>query len=228
MGNVAACELSECIRAWMVGFHSEVASIVRRSNEWLDRAIKEDEKFGVNPDLHRVTLYQARALGEWMETGSNEELMWNRAHVHEESAWRYVPSPWSNKEILQNGLDDFMAFACQSGKQSDTIEAAIATYERRTGRNEISLKKSLKPRDFGYARCLHLARRQFDPGDLFEAGRKMLQAHLEEKWLGGGQFIRAATWLMIVYCDDSSLSPLRKILCAYDNMPSVHRPDWLA
>ena len=56
----------------------------------------------------------------------------------------------------------------------------------------------------------------------------MLQANLEEAWLGGGQFLRAATWLKIVYRHyDKSLTPLEVVLKAYDNMPNVPRPDFV-
>ena len=86
----------------------------------------------------------------------------------------------------------------------------------------------LKPREFGYALCLHRARSQFEEEELFEAGRRMLQANLEETWIGAGQNMRAATWLKIVYWHhDESLTPLQVILKAYDNMPNVIRPDFV-
>lgn len=226
MGNVAASELSECIRAWLVGFHSEVAPIVRRSNDWLNRAIEEGEKFGINPDLHRVTLYQAKAIAKWMESGRDDESAWNQARLYEESAWRHESRPWTEKEILQDGLNDFMAFACLGGIQESAVEAGIVMYERWKGAKEISLKKALKPCDFGYVKCLHLARQQFEAEDLLRAGRKMLQAHLEEKWLGAGQYTRAATWLKIVYSDNAGLSPLETVLAAYEDMPGITRPDF--
>lgn len=104
-----------------------------------------------------------------------------------------------------------------------------AQARRRFGLNRpISLKKVLKPREFGYALCLHRARGQFDEEELFEAGRRMLQANLEETWIGAGQNMRAATWLKIVYWHrDESLTPLQVILKAYDNMPNVIRPDFV-
>ena len=44
----------------------------------------------------------------------------------------------------------------------------------------------LKPREFGYALCLHRARGQFDEHELFEAGPECCRTNLEEVWLGGG------------------------------------------
>jgi hypothetical protein len=228
MGNVAASELAECIRAWLVGFSTELMPVVHRSNEWLSRAIYEDEKFGVNHDLHRATLHQARALGEWMESGRNSEEQWNQARLYEEAAWQNASHPWSTKDVLQDGLNDYMAFSCEGGHRDECAEAGIAVFERWTGIKEISPKKLLKPREFGYALCLHLARQKFDKEDLLKAGRKMLQANLEEKWLGSGQYRRAATWLKVVHghCGEVA-SPLQTIIKAYDDMPNVVRPEFL-
>lgn len=56
----------------------------------------------------------------------------------------------------------------------------------------------------------------------------MLRANLQENWLGRGQYIRAATWLKIVYWHhDQSLTPLQTVLSAYDNMPDVPQPDFI-
>lgn len=71
-----------------------------------------------------------------------------------------------------------MAFAYQGGEHDDGFEAGIDMYERWIGEKPLSLKKVLKPREFGYALCLHRVRGQFDEGELVVAGRRMLQANL--------------------------------------------------
>lgn len=230
MGNVAAGQVGTIISAWLVGLHNEISPIVHRSNEWLDRAINGDEKLGADPNTHRTTLHWARALGGWLEDGWNHEGHWDSARVFEEARWRYAQRPWPTNEVIKSGLDDYMAFAYQGGEHDDGFEAGIDMYERWTGKKEVSLSSSLKPRDFGYALCLHrTARQQFDEDDLFKAGRKMLQVNLQENWLGGGQNIRAATWLKIVYWHhDESLTPLQTVLKAYENMPKVSRPDFVS
>lgn len=229
MGNIAQHELADVISAWLVGLHIEIAPIIPRSLQWLDKAIEEDEEFGGDPNAHRTTLHWAKALGGWLDTGWNDEGEWDSARVYEEARWRYEKRPWPTNEIVKCGLDDYMAFAYQGGEHNEGFEAGVDMYERWTGKSEVSLSKMLKPRDFGYALCLHrTARQQFDEDDLFKAGRKMLQANLQEIWLGGGQFIRAATWLKIVYWHhDEALTPLQTILKAYDNMPKVARPDFI-
>lgn len=229
MGNIATHELGDVISAWLVGLHEDVVPVISRSLEWIDRAIADDEKFGVDPNEHRTRLHWAKALGGWLRDGWNLEGEWDMARVFEEARWRYEQRPWSTHEIVKSGLDDYMAFAYQGGEYDEGFEAGIEMYERWTGKTEVSLSKALKPRDFGYALCLHrTARQSFDEKDLFKAGCKMLKANLQDNWLGGGQFIRAATWLKIVYWhNDKTLTPLQTILKAYDNMPEVPRPDFV-
>ena len=232
MGNVAAAELGDVIRSWLIGFHREVAPIVPRSLQWLDKAIadEEDQWFGVDPNTHRTTLHWAKAIGLWLNVEGNHEGEWDLARTYEEARWRYEKRPWPTHEIVKWGLDDYMAFAYLGGQHAEGFEAGIEMYERWTGKSEVSLSKPLKPRDFGYALCLHqTARQAFDEEDLFKAGRKVLQAHLQQTWLGGGQAIRAATWLNIVYgLHDPNLTPLQVVLKAYENMPDVPRPDFVS
>jgi hypothetical protein len=228
MGNVAACEIETVIAAWLVGLDQEINPVIHRSNEWLDRAIKEDEKLGPDPNTHRTTLHWARAIGGWLEDGVNDEGEWDAARAYEEARWRYEKRPWPTNEIIKSGLDDYMAFAYQGGEHDDGFQAGVEMYERWTGKSgQVSLSKVLKPRELGYALCRHrTCQQEFDEEDLLKAGRKMLQANLQEAWLGGGQMIRAATWLKIVYWHhDETLTPLQTILKAYDDMPKVLKPD---
>lgn len=229
MGNVAASEIGTVIKAWLVGLDHEIQSLITRSLQWIDKAIGIDEEFGPDINAHRATLHWAKALGEWMDTSWDSEGEWDLARVYEEARWRYEQRPWSAHEVVKSGLDDYMAFAYQGGEHDDGFEAGIEMYQRWMGKTEVSLSKALKPRDFGYALCLHrTATQQFDEDDLLKAGRKMLQANLQETWLGGGQYIRAATWLKIVHWHyDQTLTPLQTILKAYDDMPKVPRPDFL-
>jgi hypothetical protein len=228
MGNIAQYHLGDAISYRLIGLHAEIEPIIHRSNLWLDKAINGDEKFGGNHNFHRTLLHWARAIGTWLEDAANDEGHWDQARVYEEAAWRFEGRPWPRNEIIKSGLDDYMAFAYQGGEHDDGFEAGIDMYEHWVGEKPLSLKKVLKPREFGYALCLHRARNQFDEDELFEAGRKMLRANLEETWLGGGQNLRAATWLKIVYWHhDQTLTPLQVILKAYDNMPNVSRPDFV-
>lgn len=229
MGNVGANQIETVIHAWLVGLHAEIAPVIPRSLQWIDKAINEDEKFGFDQNQYRTTLHWAKAIGGWLADGWNYEGEWDAARVYEEARWRNEKRPWPMNEIIKFGLDDYMAFAYLGGQHNDGFEAGIEMYERWTGKKEVALSKTLKPREFGYALCLHQsARQQFDEDDLFKAGRKILKTNLEQTWLGGGQFIRAATWLKIVYeINNFSLTPLQIILSAYANTPSVIRPDFV-
>lgn len=227
MGNVAASELQMVINGWLVGVHDEVAPVVPRCIDWLNRAIETDEKFGPNQDLHRATLHWAKGIADWMDTGW-ESGIWEGARVYEEAAWRYEKRPWPMNEIVRYGLDDYMAFAYQAGddENPEGYENAIQMYEHWLDKTPPSLSKVLKPREFAYALCLQKVARRYDEDELFQAGRRMLRANLESHWFGAGQYVRGATWLKIVYWNrDRSLTPLETILKAYDDMPNVKRLD---
>ncbi|WP_280808582.1 hypothetical protein [Variovorax boronicumulans] len=248
---MAVLNLETAISGWLVGLHLEFHPGISRWLGWLDQGIEggEENRLGTIPSWHRKTLYWAKAIGGWMHDGTNDQASWKAAQdaslEHMQIGFtkvlgpdkfdfelqRFVPQemtglPYSSKMILSDGLlDDFMAFSFQA----EEYEAGIQEYEKHLAPSIPSLKKTLKPRELAYALCLERAgRTHFDKDDLLGAGRKMLQSNLQENWLGGGQYIRAATWLKIVYLhNDESLTPLQTILRAYDSMPKVVRPDFL-
>lgn len=251
MGNIADSHLEQVIKCWLLWLETEIAPVLPRTLQWLDKAIEggEEERFGSDPNVHRRILHWAKAIGRWMHNRENDEATWKVAQdaqaqymrtgftkvlgqdKFDYKLQRFVPQeakglPFSTRRLLTDGmLDNFMAFSFQAGQ----YEAGIEEYERHLAPKIPSLKKTLQPRQFAYALCLQkLGRAQFDNNDLLDAGRRMLQANLQDPWLRYGDYIRAATWLKIVYWHhDPTLSPLKVVLRAYDNMPDVPRPYYL-
>ena len=251
MGNFAKGFLSVVIECWLLWLETEIAPVLPRALQWLDKAIegKEENWFGPSPCSHRRTLHWAKALGHWMNGNGNDQASWKVAQDAESEHMRtgftkvlgqdkfdyklqrFVPQevkglPFSSGKLMTDGiLDDFMAFSFQAGQ----YEAAAEEYERHLKPKIPSLKKTLQPRGFAYALCLQkLGRAQFEENDLLDAGRRMLQAKLQDLWIKGGQYTRAATWLKIVYWHhDPTMTPLKVILKAYDDMPDVPRPYFL-
>ncbi|USI73478.1 hypothetical protein [Sphingomonas morindae] len=237
MGNHACHSIEGVISAWLVGLHAEIAPVLPRSLDWIDKALANGEvnRFGPDPNGHSTTLHWAKAIGHWMLTGEDDSYEWDLTRCFEEARWRFPERPWPTNEIVRDGLDDYMAFTVgagphakyEYGPESEIYMAGIDMYERWTGKSgPIKLGGTLKPREFGYALCRHYTCVQnFDEDELFAAGRKMLRANLQETWLGGGQYMLAATWLKIVYHQlRGEADPLRCILHAYDDMPDVSRP----
>lgn len=230
MGNVACGDLDNFILASLLGLHNEVAPIISSRIQWIETAIVNDEDFGVNRNAHRVKMHFAKAIGEWLLDGKNNCEAWNNARIYEEAKWSWEGGPWSMREIVKDGLADYMAFSYQGGEYNKGYEAGIETYRRCTGKDgPVSLLKMLRPHEFAYALCLQNAKVfEFDEHDLLNAGCRMLQANLQENWLGAGQIMRAAMWLKIVYWHrDKELTPLQTILKAYENMPDVKKPNFL-
>lgn len=223
-GNFAASELDVVVRLWLVGMSKEIAPVLPRALEWLDKAIADDEAswFGRTPDFHRMTLHWAKALGLWMRDGTNAADVWNKARLFDLAALQTGNVCATNK-IPTMWLDDHMAFCYQA----EQYGLGIAEYEKYHGSKIFSLKKIRTPKELGYALCLHKARGQFERAELLTAGRKILHAKLQDTWLGYGQYTRAATWLKIVYeFHEPALTPLQTVLRAYDDMPDVPRPEF--
>ena len=236
MGNFGISDIGTVINAWFVGYHEEMAPLLPRALKWIEMALERDERFG-GYESYRTDLYWAKALGSWMLEDDNDEGSWYRARIFEEARWRDPERPWPMREVVRSGLDDYLAFCVASGLEEEGFEAGIETYERWTGKNDVELSGTLKPREFGLALCLYATRRRnFEEDQLYQAGRRMLQANLQGEWLGGGQYIRAATWLYIVHKfhvfldeppEDPPLTPRQVILKAYEDMPDVPKPDFV-
>ena len=223
MGNIAAAELENIIRGWLVGITDEFVPVIPRFLGWLDRRILDDEQFGPHREFHRLTMHWARALGLWMRDNVNDTSAWNSARIHAKASMD--PVVGTKHQMGTLALDDYLAFCYQSEQDRAGIEA----YEKYYPNKPISLNKVLTPREFGYALCSQRSGQLWDEDALLEAGRKMLRANLVETWLGAGQYIRAATWLKIVYWHrDPSLTPVKTVLKAYDEMPNVSKPAFVA
>lgn len=241
IGNIGVSQISRVIHAWMVGLQREVAPAFSKALAWIDRALENGEvnRFGADPNTHQVTLHWAKALGTWMLTGDDDWAEWDLTRCFEEARWRFPQRPWPTNEIVHGGgLDDYMAFTVgaaphakvEFGPENEIYMAGIEMYERWTGRTgPIKLSGTPKPRDVGYALCRYNSCTQsFEKDELLLAARKMLRENLQEKWLGSGQYIRAATWLKIVHHQlGGVMDPLDCLLRAYDDMPDVARPDFV-
>ncbi len=229
IGNYAYFELGDVVNAWLAGLSEEIRPVISRSVDWLDQAIERGEVMGESANFHSCKLHWTRAIGHWMLNGTNADADWDAARRYELGYWDDDPS--SAAWTIQHCLDDYMAFALQARKYQEGID----TYERLVGAKKQSLKKIIKPRDYAYAACLNQTQPQFDGAEMFAAGRRMLQASMEDPWLARGQSLRGAMWLKIVYWDkdvmagrEPSLTPLQTVLKAYENMPDVEVPDFVS
>lgn len=230
MGNVAISQVAVVVKAWLVGLHEEVATILPKVLPWLDQAIASGEDFGGDLNAHQSYLCQARALGGWLLDGSNSADMWQQALTAQRASWLTDGGVWPDATIRQWGLNDAMAYALQAGSAHAGAETAVELYQRHTGQQTPPRLKTLRrPRDWAYALALHtLDQQDYEPQDLLAAGRRMLALNLQENWLGEGQLLRGAMWLKLVYAlQQPALTPLQTILRAYDNMPDVPWPDFM-
>ena len=222
MGNVATHLLQDVIAASLVGLHDGIKPLCTRVLKWMDEATKSRDSFGKSDSFYRERLSSGKALVKWIDDGSEWLEAWDDARKWHEVA-THEGDVYTQNEIVAEALDDLMSEYFQSHNYSGGVQA----FENCHGAKKISLQKRLKPREFAYALCLNQINNQFSPDELLDAGRKMLSGNLAS-WLGSGQYTQSAIWLKIVYWHhDKSLSPLQTILKAYDDMPSIKRPEFI-
>lgn len=226
MGNVAIGKIEDCVFAVLVGRYDAVRPMVLQAMEWIDLAVSRDEKLGNNIHLYRSRLFHARAIASWLTDAQVSEQDWDDARVSLEAAWSNGDRVWTRHEIVTGGpLDDYMAYSFLAGP--DHWEAGMEMYEHWMGSEvKTSLSGSISPKQFAYALLREVTGREGASTEkLIAAGRAMLRRNLQENWLGAGQSIRAAMWLMIIHrISSSELSPEQVLLRAYDDMPDVVPP----
>jgi hypothetical protein len=244
IGNFGKGGVTVYIEQSIVGYANEAFSLLQRANQRIDQGLASNERFG-GVDQHRFNLHKARALGTWLEGSEfgRDELVnhhWNEARRFMEADWR--GAALTRQEIIRDGLDDYMAMSVLGGVFEDykhgkeSFEAGIDMYEHWISNPKVSLKKTLQPRELGYALCRHYLNNEFDRDEILQAGRAMLAAKLSQPqpycdgWLENGQSLRAAMWLMLIYWypafhnGEELPAPVDVLLKAYDDMPGVTRP----
>lgn len=221
MGNRAIKNVDAVISLWLCGLAQEIEPIFTNTLAWLDYAIESGETTG--PSLfHRAKLCEAKAICEWLTKSEKSPSLWTDAMIH------YM-SKMAEKGPSQRGLGTRYVEEClPSCVFAGNYENGIAEFEKYCGAKTLSLKKTLRPREFAYALCLHRLRGEFGDEELFEAGKRMLRAYVDEEWLCNGEYIVAATWIKLVQSLKSSdWSPMQTLLSVYDVMGEP-LPDFFA
>jgi hypothetical protein len=224
VGNIACSDFIFLINAWLAGLETELTPIVPRALEWLNFALEHNEEMGESINFHRRNLLWVKGVGSWMKDGTSDLSIWKEACAVDAELLA-EKNVWQKGNVATDRLNEYMAFAYQAERFGE----AISEYEKYHGAKKPSLSGVLSPRKLGYAHCLQALHACFDPQDLLKAGQRLLDDKLEDDWLGRGEQVRAVTWLKIIYWHHNpSLTPLQTILKAYDHMPNVPRPWWVA
>lgn len=222
MGSVGLSQLELTIGAWIVGLEKETALLVPRALEWINGAIEGGEVFGESPDYHMQNLCWGKAIALWMLDDSTEVQAWEQARQHHAAAAEEslalinedtARAIFSKTHFTTYRLDDYLAL-CIGAQQ---YELGVEEFEKYHGPAPLKASQIKKPREFGYLSCMQILGREYDVKSVFRAGRQVLRAHLDSDWLSKGQFIRAATWLKVVYSSSGEqLTPLQTLLKAHD------------
>lgn len=216
MGNYALTMLSEIISGYFVHLKEEVECYLSTVHEWLDFAIERKDPFGEGDDLifYHAELFKGKALTIWMTENLNAADYWQKSF----ELWKDfdgLNNIYAKSKFKTDFLDDFLQLCVQCGQ----YQVGIDRFEHYHGKKEISIKKKMTPREYGYVLCRNYLEPKYSQQELVEAGEKMLTKYMEEPWLRMGLYSYAAIWLKIVYWDNQKVStPYETILKAYECM----------
>lgn len=218
-GNVGRNTLEMVVPALLVAGMSAMGPVLATCERLLDEQLAVGAGTGSEAAFNQSRYWHGKALCRWLRDSDPAVATWQQASA--QHALALAPEVYGLRDVATKGLDEQMAYCVLA----HDYQGGIAHFERHHGPKALSVKKALKPREFAYLWCRHRLAPQFSDQEVHDAGRRMLRANLQGSWLGYGQAVRAATWLMIVHwCNDPSLAPLDALLLAYDDMPDVARP----
>lgn len=219
MGNYAIHLLDNIISGYLVNLKKEVEIYLPTVHQWLDFAIEKNEAFGEGNDLifHHARLFRSKALAVWMSENLNAADYWQKSF----ELWKDfdgLNNIYAKSKFKTDFLDDFLQLCVQCSQ----YQVGIDRFEHYHGKKEISIKKKMTPREYGYVLCRNYLEPKYSQEELVEAGEQMLTKYMEEPWLRMGLYSYAAIWLKIVYWDNKKVStPYETILRAYDSMPNI-------
>lgn len=233
VGNFGIGNISDFLYASFFGYSEQAAPLLPLGNERIDRGLEGDEPewfLGV-PRYHYL---RARGLGRWLANNEQDQCSFNEARRFQEEHWR--TASLTRQEVVDDELDEYLPLCVLGGVKEDSkcgqmpFEAGIDLYEYYIKKEQPSLKKVLKPREFGYLLCRHYLNNEFDRSEVLEAGRRMLAKNLANAWFDRGQYIRAAIWLMIIHWypalhfGEALPTPVRALLQGWEDMPGIQKP----
>jgi hypothetical protein len=222
MGSFAAGDIMWFVDCAVLGMWGRVCHLVLRRIEWLTQALEQNELLGQSRHFHRCELLKALGIYRWLHGADSAIDTWRQA-LDEHEAALFEPGNYGTTQTTY-GLDDYMVLSLLA----DQPARGVAIYERlRPDKPPLPLRSLRAPRDWGWWACRRRLGEVLDQTALRAAGRRVLRLNLDDPWLGRGQAIRAAMWLMAIYwLDERSLTPVQTLLRAYDDLPKVQRPDF--
>lgn len=220
IGNFALNMLNTIISGYLVRLKDEVDIYLPTVHEWLDLAIERKEQLGEGDDLifHHAKLFKGKAAALWMTDDINAHEYWEKAR----QLWSSFDDPartfYAKTKLKTEFLDDYLQLCVQSGRYQEGVDR----FEKYHGKKEVSIKRKMTAREYGYLLCLNALEPRYSQQELVEAGQKMLTKYMEEPWLRMGLFNQAATWLKIVYWDNQdTTTAYDTVLKAYDCTPNI-------
>ncbi|CAN5875341.1 hypothetical protein BH11PSE3_BH11PSE3_37400 [soil metagenome] len=218
--------------AYMVGLADRVRPRIESLMAWMESQPEPDPRDFPDPtwsSWQYVTYQWRQTLGlcKWLSRGDRAETLFCSAV---DAAWqdweRSVPTPkqaeFARKD-LRLGLDERLATAL-----AGNVPALGVKFYETSGLKWPSGRYG-PPRGFGDWACRHLAAGGVRDADFVTRGAAMLAKALPARSAWCGSPTASVLWLKVIYFDSGVVrTPEQAIFKAYDALPDVARPDFLA
>jgi hypothetical protein len=224
--------MNSMIDAYLVGLANDVRPTLETIIAWMENQPEPDRLVfssdGDNWDAWWSALYEWRqtlGLCKWLSRGdpANREFAgalqaeWDAL---EQAGPKHVASARAElREVLSARLATALA---GNVPQLGLKIYGAAGVKRPSGYSAPLLR-------FGQWACSHLAEGGTRDGSFVARGKDMLTASLLPKFFWQGDRIEPGLWLKAIYFDSGVVrTPEQAIARAYDSMPGVERPDFVA
>lgn len=194
-GLVASAQAQDFVYCALVGLLPRLADQIPGRVAWLDRALEHSAFPAERSAFQRAEMFKAKAVYLWLlgQHGSLQRV-WQDARQAHELAMR-EPGHYQPRDLATLALDDHLALCLLAQEFGEGVQC----YERLRPGPAPVLARALAPRDWGYLACRNEISPDARPEALLKAGQRMLKRWMDDPWLGRGQALRAAMWLLAVH-----------------------------
>lgn len=227
VGNAAVGGISTVISAWLVGLRREIYPALLRYGQWLEDSVTRNEQFGDHPEFAASRRSLAIGIFRWLRDSKNDPSSFSSAATSLHSAWgaEWNAEGAATSQDRREAVADYAALCLQCGAYADASNALL-DLNAKSSRNDSRIKSDPA------CLALHFAERYvggFVPThEVDPVVVRCLNSNMSRNWLAHGQFLRAASWLKVVYWDTGLVTdPHKVILKAYEHMPSVTKPPFV-
>lgn len=224
--------MHEMVEAYFVGLADEVRPTLESIITWMERQPEPDRLVfsgaGEDPGAWLFALYRWRqtlGLCKWLSRGDPAERELTGALGAEWQDLNHADPKRATQARAE--LRQILHVRLATALAGNAPERGLKFYDAVGIKRPSGLSAPLLR--YGYWACSHLVAGGTRDAAFVARGKDMLTATLLPKFFGEGAMVEPALWLKAIYFDSGVVqTPEQAIAKAYDSMPGVTRPDFVA